>query len=47
MQWVQPPARQIHILGALGLIETGQLAGQFGRMGGLDACFAAKLEKGL
>ena len=47
LQGMQRPARQIHILGLLRLVESGQLPGQLGRMGGLNARLATSLEKGL
>lgn len=47
VQRVQAPAGQVHILGLLRLVESGQLPGQLGRMGGLNARLATSLEKGL
>ena len=47
MQWVKPPAGQIHIAGHLGRIQPRQQPGKFWRMGGLNACLGAPLEIGL
>ena len=47
LQGMQRPARQIHILGLLRLVESGQLPGQLRRMGGLNPRLGASLEKGL
>lgn len=47
LQRMQTPAGQVHILGLLGLVESGQLPGQLGRMGGLNTGLGASLKKGL
>ena len=47
VQGMQTPAGQVHVLGRLGTVQTSQLPGQLGRMGGLYACLATALEKGL
>ncbi len=47
VQGMQTPAGQVHVLGRLGTVQTSQLPGQLGRMGGLYACLAATFENGL
>lgn len=46
-QGVQTPPRQVHVFGAGGFIQPGQLAGSLGGVGGLNACLAATFKKSL